>query len=880
MNYNGLSEADVKASAERYGTNRLTKQKKQSFLSHLLKNLGDPIIRILLAALGINLVFMLGSFDWFETVGIVLAISIATLVTTVSEYGSEKAFEKLHAEAEAVQVRVIRDGEIRKIPLEEVVVGDLVLISAGDQVPADGILLSGALTADQSALNGESREVKKYPLPGNRPISDPDSPACLLRGVSVCSGEGILQVLRVGDATVYGSLAKELQSETRESPLKLRLSHLASVISKIGYVAAAVVALSYYLNALLIESGFEKILIAAKFTDWHWQSVTLLHCLTLAITLIVVAVPEGLPMMITVVLSSNMKKMLKDGILVRKLVGIETAGSLNMLFTDKTGTLTTGRQTVLLLIDGTGREYPLSECRQKPLGKAAREAILCTGQWQVADGAFSAANPADRAFAKAFSINSRPELRIRRTVPFDSNRKYSAAELADGTVYVKGAPEKLYPYLQSTLAADGSVTAVSQTALQSAAGRLARSGCRLIAIAKGNTFPGEADNFGALTLIALAVIRDPVRGDAPAALAKLQQAGIGVVMVTGDAPDTAAAIAGECGLLRHERTKVITGAELAKLDDRAVAELFPTLAVVARALPSDKSRLVRIAQSMELVTGMTGDGINDAPALKIADVGFAMGSGTEIAKEAGDIVLFGDSIRYIARAVLYGRTIFASIQKFILFQLTMNFSAMGISLIGPFIGIDTPITVVQMLWINIIMDTLGALAFAGEPPTRELMLERPKRRSEPLLSREMAGRIAYCGSLTLAVCIFFLGGSTMRNAFGYYDSSILFLSAFFCLFIFLGLVNCFIARTPRLNLTAHLKENRAFIAIMLMVTLIQLCMIYFGGSVFRAAPLPIGKLVTVILLALSVIPLELFRRCWKRLNPRKRESVKMCKRTS
>ncbi|MBQ8382869.1 MAG: calcium-translocating P-type ATPase, PMCA-type [Clostridia bacterium] len=880
MKYNGLSEAEVQASAERYGTNRLSKQKKQSFLSRLLKNLGDPIIRILLAALGINLVFMLGSFDWFETVGIVLAISIATLVTTISEYGSEKAFEKLHAEAEAVEVRVIRRGEIRKIPLETLVVGDLVLISAGDQVPADGILLSGALTADQSALNGESREVKKFPLPGNRPVSDPDSPACLLRGVSVCSGEGIMQVLSVGDATVYGSLAKELQSEKRESPLKLRLSHLASVISKIGYVAAAVVALSYYVNALLIESGFEKILIAAKFTDLRWQSETLLHCLTLAITLIVVAVPEGLPMMITVVLSSNMKKMLKDGILVRKLVGIETAGSLNILFTDKTGTLTTGKQTVLSLIDGTGREHPLNECKNKPLGKAAKEAILCTGQWQVADGEFTAANPADRAFAKAFAISSRSQMQLRRTVPFDSSKKYSAAELTDGTVYIKGAPEKLYPHLQNAIGADGNVTAVNRSALESAAGRLARSGCRLIAIAKGNTYPGEDGKFGALTLIALAVIRDPVRADAPSALAELQQAGIGVVMVTGDAPDTATAIAGECGLLRCGRTRVITGAELAKLDDQAVKELLPSLAVVARALPSDKSRLVRVAQSMELVTGMTGDGINDAPALKIADVGFAMGSGTEIAKEAGDIVLFGDSIRYIARAVLYGRTIFASIQKFILFQLTMNFSAMGISLIGPFIGIDTPITVVQMLWINIIMDTLGALAFAGEPPTRELMREMPKRRSEPLLSREMAYRIAYCGSWTLAVCIFFLSSDVMRNVFGFYDGSILFLSAFFCLFIFLGLANCFIARTPRLNLTAHLRENRAFIAIMLTVTLIQLCMIYFGGSVFRAAPLPVGKLLAVLLLAVSVIPLELFRRFWNRLRPRQKKSAKMCNEAS
>lgn len=870
MKYNGLSEAEIKASADKYGTNRLSKQKKQSFAARLLKNLGDPIIRILLAALGINLVFMLGSFDWFETIGIVLAIAIATMVTTLSEYGSEKAFEKLHEQAEAINVRVIRSGEIRSIPLEEIVVGDLVVICAGDQVPADGILLSGALTADQSALNGESREVKKYPLPGNRPVSDLDSPACLLRGVSICSGEGIMQIEAVGDATVYGSLAKELQSEKRKSPLQLRLSHLAGMISKIGYVAATVVAVAYYLNALLIESGFNSTMIAAKFTNLRWQSECLLHCLTLAVTLVVVAVPEGLPMMITVVLSSNMKKMLKDGILVRKLVGIETAGSLNILFTDKTGTLTTGRQSVLSLIDGSGTEYRLEECKHTALWKEAREVARTTGQWQVTDGHFSANNPADRAFAKTFSIQSRSATALKRTIPFDSTIKYAAAETINGTVYIKGAPEKLYPYLKCAISREGREIPLNRPALESSARRLASSGCRLILLAKGNRFPDKGENFGALTFIALAVIRDPVRADAPAALEELQRAGIQVVMVTGDAPETARAIAEECGLMRHGRNQVLTGSQLAALTDSQISDLLPTLAVVARALPSDKSRLVRIAQAKELVTGMTGDGINDAPALKIADVGFAMGSGTEIAKEAGDIVLFGDSVRYIAKAVLYGRTIFSSIRKFILFQLTMNFSAVGISLIGPFIGIDTPVTVVQMLWINIIMDTLGALAFAGEPPTRELMRDKPKRRNEPLLSREMAKQIAYCGSLTLAICVLFLRLPAIRNFFDYSQSPVLFLSAFFGLFIFLGIANCFIARTPRLNLSAHLGKNRAFILIMILVTLIQLCMIYFGGNLFRAAPLSIRELGLILLLSLLVIPLELLRRFWRRLRPQSR----------
>lgn len=874
MKYNGLTDEEVKKSAERYGTNQLQKQKKPSFLRRLIKNLGDPIIRILLIALGINVIFMLDSFDWFESLGIILAIAIATLVTTISEYGSENAFEKLQAEAEEIRIRAIRNGKTVRILVDEIVVGDIVVISSGEMIPADGVLLEGALTVDQSSLNGESKEVKKYPLSGTTVPNDPEHPACLLRGVSVSAGEGIMRVESVGDATVYGKLASELQSEKRESPLKLRLAVLAEIISKIGYIAAAVVAISYYFHALLIESSFDSTLIAAKFLSLRWQSECLIHCLTLAITLVVVAVPEGLPMMITVVLSSNMKKMLKDGIMVRKLVGIETAGSMNILFTDKTGTLTTGKQTILSIVDGDGIEHPIDQLKHSKLWEIAKDTAHYTGQWQIADGQFSAANTADKAFAQAFHIHARPMQSIRRVQPFSSQYKYSAAETIAGDVYLKGAPERLFPYLKGAIDVNGKEKALHRDALDAVAKRLSQNGCRLIALAKGKRFPGESGDFGALLLIGIAVIRDPIRQDAPSALNELRNAGIQVVMVTGDSPDTAAAIAQECGLLSRERSTILTGKQLSEMSDDQVKELLPSLAVVARALPSDKSRLVRIAQSMELVTGMTGDGINDSPALKIADIGFAMGNGTEIAKDAADIVLFGDSIQYIARAVLYGRTIFASIRKFLLFQLIMNLSAVGISLIGPFIGIDTPVTVVQMLWINIIMDTLGALAFAGEPPTRELMREKPKRRNEPLLSRQMAYQIAFCGSLTLGICILFLRLPAIRSFFGYEENPILFLSAFFGLFIFLGIANCFIARTARLNLSAHLRENRAFIGIMILVTLIQLCMIYFGGDLFRAAPLSLGELLMVFAMALSIIPLELFRRFWMRLSsPKKKRMV-------
>lgn len=877
MKYNGLSEAEVKASEARFGRNILPEQPKISLAKRFLLNLGDPIIKILLVALGINILFMLESFDWFETLGIVLAIGIATIVTTLSEYGSEAAFEKLQAESARSIARVFRSGKITEIAIDELVVGDLVLLSGGEKVPADGVLIDGALKADQSALNGESREVKKYPLKGIPDQKDLASPNILLRGVSVCSGEGVMEVRAVGADTMYGSLAAELQTEKRESPLKLRLNHLAGLISRIGYVAAIVVAVAYYFDALFIESGFQASLIADKFMNLRWQMDCLIHCLTLAVTLVVVAVPEGLPMMITVVLSANMKKMLKDKILVRKLVGIETGGSLNILFTDKTGTLTTGKQTVGSISLGGEKEIAFEQIgSDSVIRRAISTAVLATGEWHGRGAQISGSNATDRALANAFCKNETPndKMIIRRTVPFDSSRKYSAAELTNGEVYIKGAPEKLIPYVTNCLNKEGKVHSVSVDTLYAQLHRMASSGNRIIAITRSSRMP-ENDVFYELTLIAFVSIIDRVRPDALSAVEKLHSAGIQVVMVTGDNLDTATVVAQNCGIVgRYQEGKMITGSELAKMSDDELKRILPELAVVARALPSDKTRLVRIAQSLDLVTGMTGDGVNDAPALKIADVGFAMGSGTEISKEAADIVLFGDSIGYIAQTVQYGRTIFSSIRKFILFQLTMNFSAIGISLIGPFIGIDTPVTVVQMLWINIIMDTLGALAFAGEPPTNECMHEKPKKRTEPFVNPAMVSQIAFCSVATLSVCIAFLQSRNIRVLFHFDETPIYFMSAFFGLFIFLGIANCFIARTPRLNLAAHLKENSAFIAIMILVSGIQLLMIYFGGKLFRAAPLTLGQLLLVMFLAFLIIPLELIRRAWYKMKPKQHNEQK------
>lgn len=879
---NGLSPAEVEESRRRHGSNHLTKKKRNSFLRQFLSSFGDPIIKVLLAALAINVIFLFRHFDWFESLGIAIAIFLATFVSTLSEYGSESAFSKLQEDAARIQCRVRRGGRVTALPVTEIVVGDIVLLQAGERIPADGILISGRLNVDQSALNGESRETFK--TPGAQPHGDDDKPDLmsrtqLFRGTIVCSGDGVMLVRRVGDATFYGSLAREVQEETRESPLKVRLGGLARTISRMGYVAAVLVALADLCHSLLIDSGMQWSMVAAQLAQPADLLEHVLHALTLGITVVVVAVPEGLPMMITVVLSSNMRRMLLDHVLVRKLVGIETSGSLNLLFTDKTGTLTRGKLEVSRFIAGDGEIYrntaQLRRC--KPLWELVETSCVHNSDSLVSGKQALGGNATDRALLEYVLPLGRAaaDFRADSRVPFDSARKFSAVRVTgQRELYlVKGAPEKLLSACTRYFDKNGRVTPIlSQQLLQGRWAEMTRDAMRVLALAVSETPVDESGQFSRLILIGLVGIRDEIRPEARAAIRQVQGAGVQVVMITGDNRETAAAIAREAGLIPADGKSddaILTSGELAGMSDEQVKKRLPRLRVVARALPTDKSRLVRIAQEMELVVGMTGDGINDAPALKKADVGFAMGSGTEVAKEAGDIVILNDNFASIARAILYGRTIFKSIRKFIIFQLTMNLCAVGISIIGPFIGIDTPVTVIQMLWINIIMDTLAGLAFAGEPPLEEYMREPPKRRDEPVLNRYMIHQILCMGIFTIALCVLFLKLPIIRPLFRYANDYIYLMTAFFALFIFTGIFNSFNARTHRVNLFAHLHKNPLFIVIMILVAVVQLLLIYFGGSLFRTAGLTFRELRTVLLIAFLVIPADCVRKLVLRLAGRK-----------
>ncbi|MCI9415223.1 MAG: calcium-translocating P-type ATPase, PMCA-type [Clostridiales bacterium] len=882
----GLTPSQVEQSRRQYGENTLTQKKRNGFWKQFLSSFGDPIIKILLAALAVNVLFLFHHFDWYESAGIAVAIFLATFVSTLSEYGSESAFARLQEDAAKITCRVRRSGGVRELPIGEIVVGDIILLQAGEMIPADGLLISGHLSVDQSALNGESKEADKRPGGGEgEGGTDFLTPSRLFRGAVVCSGEGAMLVKQVGDGTFYGRLARDVQEETRESPLKVRLGGLAKTLSRIGYAAALCVAVADLFHSLVLDNGMQWAAILTEVSQPSLLFGHVLHALTLAITVVVVAVPEGLPMMITVVLSSNMRRMLKDNVLVRKLVGIETSGSLNILFTDKTGTLTRGRLEVQRFIDGEGGEYATAADlkRKKPLWELA-ELSCVYNSGSIASGKKAlGGNATDRALLEYVlpKRGIRASYRVMDAVPFDSARKYAAVHirlegkpspsLPGELTLIKGAPERILSRCTRYYAPDGTVKPLRSGAqLRSRLDELTRHAVRMLALAVSDTPVGTDGPPSDLILIGLAGIRDEVRPDARKAVSEVRGAGVQVVMITGDNRETAAAIAKEAGLIDgREKGAVITSAELAELSDEQLQKRLPALRVVARALPEDKSRLVRAAQSMGLVAGMTGDGINDAPALKLADVGFAMGSGTEVAKEAGDIVILDDNISSISRAILYGRTIFKSIRKFIVFQLTMNLCAVGVSVIGPFIGIDTPVTVIQMLWINIIMDTLAGLAFAGEPPLEEYMREPPKRRDEPVLNRYMLHQIVLMGLFTVALCVAFLKLPAVKLLFRYANDYIYFMTAFFALFIFTGIFNSFNARTHRLNLLAHIRGNPLFIFIMAMVAVVQLLLIYYGGSLFRTAGLTFGELKTVLMIAFWVIPADLLRKLVLRLFKRK-----------
>lgn len=922
MEFKGLTASEVEKSRQEHGSNRLSETKGETFWQKLKGNFDDPMIKILIVALLVNVaIFIMGqvgvieaSVEWYEPLGIALAVVLATFVSTISEYNNESAFQKLQDEASKILCKVYRDGAIVEIPIDDIVVGDHVLLQSGDKIPADGIIADGTIKVDQSVLNGESREVTKKTMPADyvedeEKALDTENVYKVFRGTIVCSGNAVMKATTVGDKSEYGKIAAELQQDDdRESPLKVKLGDLANGISKFGYIGGVAIAIALLFSRIFLEfdggaSAYfaSEALAATLITD-------ILDAVILAVIIIVMAVPEGLPLMIAIVSAQNMGKMLKDNVLVRKINGIETAGSLNILFSDKTGTITKGKLEVVTFLDGYGTEYKSVDETEDKLKDLLIMSIHDNSTSVINEGRAIGGNATERAVL-TFAINNKKTSTVERiaNIPFNSDNKYSATTVsADGKKFtlIKGAPEKIIEKCKYFYNSKGEKVPVSGNwIIDSKANELAQRAIRVLALAVSDDCL-EADSEklpeGEWTLVGILGIRDEVRPESITAIKEVHSAGVQVVMITGDRKDTACAIAKEAGLLDIDDAVTLTSDELSKMSDDEVKKILPRLRVISRALPSDKSRLVRIAQELDLVAGMTGDGVNDSPALKKADVGFAMGGGTEVAKEAADIVILDDNFNSIDRAILYGRTIFNSIRKFIIFQLTINVTAVAVSFICPLLGMDNPLTITQILWVNLVMDTLAALAFGGEPALSRYMNEKPKSRKEKIVSGYMWSEIFTGAAWALLLSMSFLLLSPLQSVFvdstppvsqeismnEAYEEEIpliyvptpehnteivsaegevshkfdVMFSGYFALFIFIAIFNAFNARTERFNLFDNIKGNTGFLKILGIIAVVQIFMIYVGGKVMSCVPLNVTQWLVILGLAVSIIPVDLIRK--------------------
>lgn len=846
MKKQGLSLEEVKKSKLEHGANTITNTSKNSFMHLFWESLGDPIIKILLIVLAVKTVFLFKNFDWFETLGIVIAILVASFISTISEYGSEKSFAKMQEESSKIKCKCIREGKLVEINIDEVVVGDIVKLASGDFVPADGRLTTGSISVDESSFTGEARDVEKGV--GNE----------IYRGSVVLNGGAYIEITNVGVHTKYGKIALELLNKNPDSPLKLKLRNLAGIISKIGTVGAVLVMISYLFSVIFIANGFDRVLIMNTLTTPAVIFGHIIYALTLGVTIIIVSVPEGLPMMVALVLSSNMKRMVRENVLVRRMVGIETAGSINTLFTDKTGTLTKGNLEVIGLVLANGNVLQtMEDVRKVPgVGKYILENMVLNNEGKLdEDGNILGGNITDKALLQ-FAHNYKTSSTVLNQKFFDSSLKYASVLVDDGEEHelIKGAPEVIMPKIREAYDEKGQKSFVDKTSIQNLVTKYTSLGHRVIMLADKRSKYSDS-----LTLISLVLLKDEISENAKSAVAMISDANVHIVMITGDSLLTAKNIGREIGLL-HDKDIVLTSKDLELMSDDDIKKIYKDIKIIARALPTDKSRLVKIGQSLGEVVGMTGDGVNDAPALKASDVGFAMGSGSEVSREASDIVILDNDLMSIGKAILYGRTIFKSIRKFVIFQLTMNLCALTLSILGPFLNINTPITVMQMLWINMIMDTFAGLAFSFEPPILEYMKKKPLKKDAQIINKYMYSSILVTGVYTALLLVLFLKLPFIKDLFRSDAENRYLMTAFFGLFVFSGVLNSFNARTERINILANITKNKPFIVIILLIVFIQIVLLYSGGSTFRTFGLTFQEFLVMLILAFSVLPVDIMRK--------------------
>ena len=837
ISYNprGLEPQQIEESRRQHGDNVITPPKDDSAWKLLLEKFRDPIIQILLVAAVLSLAIGFIHRDFTESVGIICAIILATCVGFWFEWDAQRRFRRLNQVNDDIPVKVMRGGSMCEIPRRDVVVGDVVHIESGETVPADGELVEAvSLKINESTLTGEPEVDKTV----DEAFFDADAtyPSnAVLRGTTVADGYGVLVVTAVGDHTEAGRVTEQSTVQTDEpTPLDRQLTRLSRLIGKVGIALSCTIFCVMLGKAIFVGGLLEQ--------DWLSISQQVLHVFMISVAIIVMAVPEGLPMSITLSLAMSMRRMLKTNNLVRKMHACETMGAVTVICTDKTGTLTQNRMHVQELV----RYDTLPDAEFDELIAANSTAFLDAGGHIIG-------NPTEGALLEWMRTRGsdyetlRGGAKIVDRLTFSTERKYMATIIGSGLsgrriLCVKGAPE----IVRAMCAADGQDEAVAAQLLA-----FQNRAMRTLAVAWAETRETEclrAVAGGGLHFSGVAAISDPVREDVPAAVQQCLKAGIDVKIVTGDTPATAREIARQIGLwddARDGEQNHMTGADFAAMSDEELLEHVQSLKIMSRARPLDKQRLVRLLQQCGEVVAVTGDGTNDAPALNFANVGLSMGSGTSVAKDASDITLLDDSFTSIATAVMWGRSLYRNIQRFVLFQLTINFAAIVICFVGAVFGTDMPLTVVQILWVNIIMDTFAAMAMASLPPSPEVMLEKPRPRDEFIITPGMARTILTCGVVIVAVLLGMLFWWTSRQQG---ELTILQLTLFFSTFVFLQFWNMFNAKgfETRHSVFTCLKRCREFFLILLAIAVGQVLIVEWGGEVFRTVPLTGGEWAEVI----------------------------------
>ena len=841
---NGLSDQEVIESRNKNGINLLTPPKRPSMWKLYWEKFQDPVIRILLVAAVFSLVISVFENEYAETIGIFFAIFLATGIGFYFEYDANKKFDLLNAVGEEIPVTVIRNGKIREIPRKEIVVGDIVILNTGEEVPADGKLLEAvSLQVNESTLTGElmvakSTDEAHFDKEATYPSDE------VMRGTTITDGHGIMRVERVGDATEIGKVARQATEQSQEqTPLNIQLSRLASLIGKAGFTIAILT------FVIFTSKDLYEYLSVTAVNDWHqWLDIAriVLKYFMMAVTLIVVAVPEGLPMSVSLSLALNMRRMLKTNNLVRKMHACETMGAITVICTDKTGTLT---QNLMQVYDAK-----LDESRADVIaeGIAANSTAFLEEKGGKPSGV---GNPTEIALLLWLNGKGKDYMSLREAakvvnqLTFSTERKYMATLVESPVIgkrvlYVKGAPEIVMG--KCNLSAE-QIEANNRQLLeyQNKAMRTLGLAYRVVSD-EAETDCATLVAEGGLTFLGIFAISDPIRPDVPAAVERCQSAGINIKIVTGDTPGTATEIARQIGLWKPEDTERnrITGVEFAALTDEEALDRVLDLKVMSRARPMDKQRLVQLLQQKGAVVAVTGDGTNDAPALNHAQVGLSMGTGTSVAKEASDITLLDDSFNSIATAVMWGRSLYKNIQRFIVFQLTINVVALLSVLLGAFFGSELPLTVTQMLWVNLIMDTFAAMALASIAPSADVMNEKPRRRSDFIITPTMRNHIFGVG---LAFLVLLMGAlAYFNNLPGGMNTH--HLTMFFTLFVMFQFWNLFNASVFGTNHSVFKDANHAkgMLSVAAIILVGQIIIVTFGGKVFRTEPLSVAEWLYIV----------------------------------